>query len=81
MDKRDRDRHPGHLVNAGISFIGLVTCTVIAGELMADILRDEENFPDIPDVLKVFAIAVFLGFAAFEANKVRSRLTRARGWK
>lgn len=76
-----RDRHPGHLVNAGISFIGLVTCTVMAGELMGDIMRDEDNFPDIPDLAKPFCVVVFLGFAALEANKVRSRLTRARGFK
>ncbi len=74
-----RDRHPRHLVNAGVSFIGLVTMTVMAGELMADITRDEENFPDVPGALKPVAVAVFLGFAALEANKVRTRLTRARG--
>ena len=77
----ERDRHPGHLVNAGISFIGLVTCTIIGGELISDVVNGEENFPRVPEALKVPAILVFLGFAALEANKVRARLTRARGFR
>ena len=77
--------HPKHLTNAGLSFIGLVTCTVIGGELISDIVHDdddnEKNFVQIPDWAKLPAILVFMTFAALEANKVRSRLTRARGFK
>ena len=84
MSKR-RERDPGHLVNAGLSFIGLVTCTVIGGELISDIVHDddstEENFVQVPKLLKIPAIVVFMAFAALEANKVRNRLTRARGFK
>ncbi len=76
-----RSRHPGHLVNAGISFVGLVTCTVIGGELISDVTNGEENFPQVSDWLKLPAVLVFLGFAALEANKVRARLTRARGFR
>ncbi len=72
-------RRPEHLVNAGISFVGLVTCTVIGGELVSDITNGEENFPQIPDGAKLPAVVVFLLFAALEANKVRARLTQARG--
>ncbi len=72
-------RHPEHLVNAAISFVGLVTCTVIGGELISDVTNGEDNFPQIPDWAKLPAVLVFLSFAALEANKVRSRLTRARG--
>lgn len=54
---------------------------IMAGELMADVMRDEENFSDVPDMFKPIAVVVFLGFAALEANKVRNRLTRARGFK
>lgn len=68
-----------HLTNAAISFVGLVTCTVIGGELLSDILNDEDNFPQVPELLKPFAALVFVTFAALEANKVRSRLTRAWG--
>ena len=78
---KTKTRHPEHLLNALISFIGLTTMTVMAGELMADIIEDEENFPQIPDMAKPLAVVVFLGFAALEANKVRARLTRARGFK
>lgn len=53
----------------------------MGGELLADILEDEDNFPQIPEMLKPFAALVFVAFAAFEANKVRSRLTRAWGTK
>jgi len=77
MDKRRR--HPEHLPNAAISFVGLVTCTVIGGELLSDIAHDEENFPQVPDLAKIPAIVVFMWFAALEANKVRSRLTKAWG--
>jgi len=81
---KQRERDPGHLVNAGLSFIGLVTCAVIGGELISDIVHDEDdekNFVQIPDWAKLPAILVFMTFAALEANKVRSRLTRARGFK
>ena len=63
------------------SFIGLITCAVMAGELAADCTQDEENFPDIPNAAKLPLALVFLAFAALEANKVRSRLTRARGFR
>jgi len=79
MDKRKR--HPEHLPNAALSFIGLVACTIMGGELLADILEDEDNFPQVPELVKPFAALVFIAFAALEANKVRSRLTRAWGSK
>ena len=81
MSTSRRNRHPEHLPNAALSFVGLVACTVLGGELLADILEDEDNFPQVPQHLKPFAALVFIAFAAFEANKVRSRLTRAWGSK
>lgn len=72
-------QRPEHLLNAAVSFVGLVACTVIGGELLSDILEDEDNFPQVPEMLKPFAALVFIAFAALEANKVRSRLTRAWG--
>lgn len=79
--KRLAPKEPAHLVNAGLSLVGLVACTVLGGELMSDIVHDEENFPQVPDWAKIPAAVVFMYFAALEANKVRSRLTRARGFK
>lgn len=85
LAKRLAPKDPAHLVNAGLSFIGLVTCAVIGGELISDVVQDdderEENFMQIPVPLKIPSIVVFIVFAALEANKVRSRLTRARGFK
>jgi predicted nucleic acid-binding protein len=72
-------RQPEHLPNAALSFIGLVACTVMGGELLSDILEDEDNFPQVPELLKPIAALVFVTFAALEANKVRSRLTKAWG--
>ena len=59
---------------AGISFIGLSACTVIAGELLSDVLLDTSHFPQVPAALKPLAIVVFLGFAGLEASKVRSQM-------
>jgi hypothetical protein len=73
-------KNPGHLLNAGLSFIGLVTCAVIGGELISDIRGEEECFPQVPKVVKYPALVVFCIFTAMEANKVRDRLTRARGF-
>ena len=78
--RRLAPREPAHLVNAGISFIGLVTCAVIGGELISDLTTGERNFPQVPTAAKVPALAVFCVFAAMEANKVRHRLTLARGF-
>jgi hypothetical protein len=64
---------------AMISFIGLSTCTVIAGELLADVLWDTSHFPQIPAALKPLAIVVFLGFAGLEASKVRARMAHIQG--
>ena len=79
--RRLTPRKPAHLVNAGLSFVGLVACTVIGGELLSDVVHDEENFPQVPGWAKAPAIVVFMLFAAIEANKVRNRLTKARGFK
>lgn len=76
---RSRQRHPDHLPNAALSFVGLVACTVIGGELLSDLVHDEDNFPQVPDMAKALAAVVFMWFAALEANKVRSRLTKAWG--
>ena len=51
-----------------ISFVALVTCTIIGGELISDVVNGEDNFPQVPEALKVPAILVFMGFAALEAN-------------
>ncbi len=75
-----QEADPRHLVNALISFIAMVACVIIAGELFDDVLSDNENFAEVPGALKVFALLVFLTFATLEGNKVRSRLTRARGF-
>ena len=74
-----REKHPEHLLNAGISFVGMVACAVIGGELLSDILKDEKNFPQVPDNIKPIAALVFVTFTALEANKVRYRLTKAFG--
>ncbi|KKK96950.1 hypothetical protein LCGC14_2657650 [marine sediment metagenome] len=75
-----QEADPRHLVNALISFIAMVSCVIIAGELFDDVLNDDENFDSVPDPLKALALFVFLAFATMEGNKVRSRLTRARGF-
>ena len=72
-------KNPGHLLNAGVSFIGLVTCAVIGGELISDLRGEEKCFPQVPVVVKAPALVVFCLFTAMEANKVRYRLPRARG--
>lgn len=74
-----RKSHPEHLLNATISFIGMVACAVIGGELLSDILKEEDSFPQIPQDLKPLAALVFVTFTALEANKVRYRLTKAFG--
>ena len=74
-----RERHPEHLLNAVISFVGMTACAVIGGELLSDILKDEDNFPQVPDNVKPIAALVFVTFTALEANKVRYRLTKAFG--
>jgi len=76
---KKRERHPEHLLNAGISFVGMAACAVIGGELLSDILREEDNFPQIPDNIKPIAALVFVTFTALEANKVRYRLTKTFG--
>lgn len=72
-------RRPEHLANAALSFVGLVACAVMGGELLADVLGDEDNFPQVPKMLKPVAALVFISFASFEANKVRYRLAGAFG--
>ncbi len=68
------DKHSNHLLMAGISTIGLSACTVIAGELLSDILLGTSHFPQVPTALKPLAIVVFLGFAGLEAGKVRAQI-------
>ena len=79
--RRLAPKDPAHLVNAGFSFVGLIACAIIGGELLSDVVHDEDNFPQVPDWMKIPAIVMFMGFAALEASKVRSRLTKARGFK
>ena len=74
-----RVKYPGHLLNAGVSLIGMITCAVIGGELISDLRGEEKCFPQVPVVVKAPALVVFCLFTAMEANKVRYRLTRARG--
>ncbi|KKM05340.1 hypothetical protein LCGC14_1755120 [marine sediment metagenome] len=74
-----RERHLEHLLNAVISLTGMTACAVIGGELLSDILREEDNFPQVPDSIKPLAALVFVTFTALEANKVRYRLTKAFG--
>lgn len=81
ITRRLAPKEPAHLVNAGLSFVGLVACSVLGGELLSDLVHDEANFPTVPEPVKALAVGVFMYFAALEANKVRSRLTRARGFK
>lgn len=59
---------------AGISAIGLSACTVIAGELLSDMLLGTSHFPQVPMALKPLAIVVFLGFAGLEVGKVRAQI-------
>ncbi len=74
-----RERHPEHLLNATISFVGMVACAVIGGELISDMVGNEKNFPQVPKEIKPLAALVFVTFTALEANKVRYRLTKAFG--
>ena len=74
-----RERHPEHLLNAVISFVGMTACAVIGGELISDMMGTEKNFPQIPKKIKPLAALVFVVFTALEANKVRYRLTKAFG--
>jgi len=63
---------------AGISAIGLSACTVIAGELLSDMLLGTSHFPQVPMILKPLAIMVFLGFAGLEVSKVRAQIAAIR---
>ena len=74
-----REKHPEHLLNAGISFVGMVACAIIGGELISDMVGTEKNFPQIPKEAKPLAALIFVIFTALEANKVRYRLTKAFG--
>lgn len=74
-----RKRHPEHLLNAGISFVGMVACAIIGGELISDMMGTERNFPQVPKAAKPLAALLFVIFTALEANKVRFRLTKAFG--
>ncbi|KKM13836.1 hypothetical protein LCGC14_1712180 [marine sediment metagenome] len=76
-DKGNPAKH--HAEMAVISSIGLITCTVIAGELLSDVLLDTSHFPQVPAALKPLAIVVFLGFAGLEASKVRSQMAHIQG--
>ncbi len=64
---------------AGISSIGLSACTVIAGELLSDLLLGTSHFPQVPMPLKPLAIVVFLGFAGLEVGKVRAQIAHIQG--
>ena len=58
-----------------VSFIGAVSCAVIAAELWADLTTGTEHFP-LPRAVKALALVWFCLFTLLETNKTRLRFAR-----